>query len=73
MENENTSQNEQTCPKCGGPVVQADVLAGAGPLAVAKVRSALSLGITRGSPVSARVCAKCGYLELYATIPEVLR
>lgn len=73
METENANQKELTCPKCGGAVAQADLLAGAGPLAVAKVRSALSLGITRGSPVSARVCSSCGFLELFATNPEVLR
>lgn len=73
MINENEDKTEPTCCKCGGPVAQTDVLAGAGPLAVAKVRSALSLGITRGSPLSAKVCTTCGCVELYAANPEVLR
>lgn len=73
MTDANDNKTEPTCPKCGGPMAQADVLAGAGPLAVAKVRGALSLGITRGSPLSAKVCTACGYAELYATNPEVLR
>ena len=70
---EQSTTSANTCAKCSGTTVTVDVLAGTGPLVVAKPRSALSLGITRGSPVQARVCPQCGYLELYALSPEVLR
>lgn len=73
MEESNATNGEKVCPRCGGPQVQVEVLAGNGPLVVTKVRSALSLGLARGSAVSARLCTDCGNLEFYATNPEVLR
>ncbi|MCL5109365.1 MAG: hypothetical protein M1401_10955 [Chloroflexi bacterium] len=74
-----TEGNEKSplepCPKCGGEVVQAETLAGNTWLLLMKSRSAaaLSLGLLRGTPVTARVCLACGYTELYATNPDVLK
>ena len=73
MEEEKATNDEQVCAKCGGALVQVEVLAGSAPLVVTKMRSALSLGLARGSAVSARVCAGCGKLEFFAINPEVLR
>lgn len=64
---------QTTCPKCGGTIIDAEATTGAGSLVVSKPRSALALGIMRGSLLSARVCATCGYTELYAANPEVLK
>jgi predicted nucleic-acid-binding Zn-ribbon protein len=64
---------KQTCPKCGGEVVQAEALGGSGPMLVTKPRSAIALGILRGSPLAARICISCGYTELYAANPEALK
>jgi predicted nucleic-acid-binding Zn-ribbon protein len=66
-------EKEQICPKCGGQVIQSEALGGTGPLVVTKPRSALALGMVRASTVSARVCTACGYLELFAANPEVLK
>lgn len=76
METNNEKQPLSPCPKCGGEVVQADLLAGTGSLVVTKPRSALSalsLGLLRGSTIGARVCTACGNVELFATNPEVLK
>ncbi len=72
METQNT-EAQPACPKCGGAVAQVDLIAGTGPLVVTKPRSAFALGIARGSALAARVCISCGYAELYATNPEVLK
>jgi hypothetical protein len=64
------------CGKCGGDVIQIDLLAGTGSLVATKPRSALSalsLGLLRGSTVNARLCTACGLVELYAANPEVLK
>ncbi|MDA8218375.1 MAG: hypothetical protein ACYC1C_18260 [Chloroflexota bacterium] len=66
-------ENTETCPKCGGQVVQVEALGGSGQMVLAKARSALSLGIMRGSTLTAHTCVACGYTELYATNPEVLK
>jgi ribosomal protein S27AE len=66
-------EEQSTCPKCGGTITHAEALGGNGPVVVTKQRSTLSLGILRGSPLSARICTACGYTELYATNPEVLK
>lgn len=70
---EQKNETQQICPKCGGAVASVEVLAGSGPLVLAKPRSAFSLGIARGSAVAARVCPTCGNVEFYATNPEVLK
>ncbi|MHB1132230.1 MAG: hypothetical protein ACYC4L_07540 [Chloroflexota bacterium] len=65
----------EPCPKCGGQVVLAETLAGNSTLILTKSRSAaaLSLGLLRGSTVNARACTTCGYVEFYATTPDVLK
>jgi len=64
---------EQTCAQCGGTVVTADVLTGGSPVLLAKQRGALSLGVVRGSTLSARVCTSCGRGGLYASTPDCMR
>ena len=66
------------CPKCGSR----DIIANAkaidrvdnGPLAAATMRNpdAVLFKGTVTSPLSAWVCADCGYLELYADNPKSL-
>lgn len=76
MEANHEKQRLAPCGKCGGQMIQADLLAGTGSLVVTKPRSplsALSLGLLRGSTVTARVCTSCGYTEFYAANPEVLK
>jgi len=68
-----TPASQQICPKCGGEVVQAEVLGGNGQLVLTRPRTTIALGILRASAATARVCTACGYVELYATNPEVLK
>lgn len=76
MEAHHEKQPLDPCGKCGGEMMQAELLSGTGALVVTKPRSALSalsLGLLRGSTVNARICTACGLVELYAANPEVLK
>ena len=58
------------CPKCGGEVLSARL---AGFSEVRLLPRPLGWGRKRPSDLTAHVCEECGYTELYAEKPELLR